>query len=253
MSQRVVIVTGAASGNGLAIASRQLALGDFVVAFDVSELALARCEAAAEHWAGHDDSLLTVSGDVSDEEDVKRLIDLALKRHGRVDVLVNNAGITGSQLATDAHTTPVDEFDRVFAVNVRGVFLGCHAVLPHMLERKAGVILNIASVASFVAFPKRAAYTASKGAVMQLTRSIAVDYAKDGIRCNALCPGMIETPMTQWRLDQPDLRAQVVARIPQSRIGTAGEVAAAAEFLVSESASYVNGAALVMDGGMTAI
>lgn len=251
MSQRIIVVTGAASGNGLAITSRLLAGGDFVVAFDLSAVALAECE--AKEWAGRRDAVLTVAGDVSQESDVLRLIDQAVKLHGRVDVLVNNAGITGNPSATDVHTTPVSEFDRVMAVNVRGVFLGCHAVLPHMLARRAGVILNIASVASFVAFPKRAAYTASKGAVMQLTRSIAVDYAHAGIRCNALCPGMIETPMTQWRLDQPDLRAQVLARIPQNEIGTTEDVAATAEFLMGPHARYMNGAALVMDGGYTAI
>ena len=251
MTQRVVVVTGAASGNGLAIAARQLAAGDFVVAFDVSEQALAEC--FAEHWVPHRGAILTVAGDVSNEADVARLIERAVAERGKVDVLINNAGITGSQAATDVHSTTVDEFDRVMAVNVRGVFLGCHAVLPHMLERRSGVILNIASVASFVAFPKRAAYTTSKGAVVQLTKSIAVDYARAGIRCNALCPGMIETPMTQWRLDQPDLREQVLARIPQNEIGTTGDVADAVEFLASEKARYMNGAALVMDGGYTAL
>jgi NAD(P)-dependent dehydrogenase (short-subunit alcohol dehydrogenase family) len=251
MSPRIVVVTGAASGNGLAITSRLLSRGDSVVAFDVSAQALAKCE--AEYWADHRDAVLTTAGDVSNEADVGRLIDLALKERGRVDVLINNAGITGSRSATDVHTTPLSEFDKVMAVNVRGVFLGCHAVLPYMLERRAGVIVNIASVAGFVAFPKRAAYTTSKGAVMQLTRSIAVDYAHAGIRCNALCPGMIETPMTKWRLDQPDLRTQVLARIPQNEIGTADDVAAAAEFLLSEGARYMNGSALVMDGGYLAI
>lgn len=251
MSPRIVVVTGAASGNGLAITSRLLSRGDCVVAFDVSAQALAKCE--AEYWADHRDAVLTTAGDVSKEADVARLIDLALKERGRVDVLINNAGITGGHSATDVHTTPLSEFDKVMAVNVRGVFLGCHAVLPYMLERRAGVIVNVASVAGFVAFPKRAAYTTSKGAVMQLTRSIAVDYAHAGIRCNALCPGMIETPMTKWRLDQPDLRAQVLARIPQNEIGTADDVAAAAEFLLSEGARYMNGSALVMDGGYLAI
>ncbi len=251
MSQRIVVVTGAASGNGLAIASRLLSRGDSVVAFDVSAKALVECE--AEQWADHRDAVLTISGDVSDEADVNHLIDQALKWSGKVDVVVNKAGITGSQFASDVHTTPVSEFDKVMAVNVRGVFLGCHAVLPHMLERRTGVIVNVASVAGFVAFPKRAAYTTSKGAVMQLTRSIAVDYAHAGIRCNALCPGMIETPMTKWRLDQPDLRTQVLARIPQNEIGTADDVAAAAEFLLSEGARYMNGSALVMDGGYLAI
>ncbi len=251
MSRRVVVVTGAGSGNGLAIASRLLSRGDSVVAFDVSAQALATCEAG--QWVDHRDAVLTMSGDVSDEGDVDRLIERALKQHGRVDALVNNAGITGNQSASDVHTTPVSEFDKVLAVNVRGVFLGCHAVLPHMLERGAGMIVNIASVASFVAFPKRAAYTASKGAVLQLTRSVAVDYAHAGIRCNALCPGMIETPMTKWRLDQPDLRAQVLTRIPQNEIGTAQDVAGAVEFLLSADARYMNGSALVMDGGYLAI
>jgi NAD(P)-dependent dehydrogenase (short-subunit alcohol dehydrogenase family) len=251
MNQRITIVTGAASGNGLAIATRQLSAGDFVIAFDVSAQALAKCE--AESWAAHRGAVLSVAGDVSNEADIRRLVDQALSVRGQINVLINNAGITGSQAATDVHTTSVEEFDRVMAVNVRGVFLGCRAVLPCMLERRAGVILNIASVASFVAFPKRAAYTTSKGAVMQLTRSIAVDYAQAGIRCNALCPGMIETPMTRWRLDQPDLRAQVLSRIPQNEIGTADDVAAAVEFLVSDNARYMNGSALVLDGGLSAV
>jgi len=249
--QRVVVVTGAASGNGLAITSRLLAAGDFVVAFDLSGDALARCRDG--DWAAWRDDVLPLAGDVAQEADVAHMIGHAMERHGRVDVLINNAVITGDQSATDVHTTPVAEFDRVIAVNLRGVFLGCRAVLPHMLERRAGVILNIASVAGLVAFPKRAAYTASKGAVIQLTKSIAADYAYAGIRCNALCPGMIETPMTQWRLDQPELRGQVLARIPQNEIGTAGDVAATAEFLVSPLARYTNGAALVMDGGYTAV
>lgn len=251
MSQRVVVVTGAASGNGLAIASRLASLGDRVVAFDVSAQALARCK--AEYWSDHRAAVLTIVGDVSEETDVTHLIDRALAQHGRVDALVNNAGITGSSAATDLHTTPVAEFDRVMAVNVRGVFLGCHAVLPHMLDRRAGVIVNIASVAGLVAFPKRAAYTASKGAVLQLTRSIAADYAQAGIRCNALCPGMIETPMTKWRLDQPEQRARVLARIPQNEIGTTNDVARAVEFLLSEGARYMNGSGLVMDGGYMAV
>lgn len=251
MSQRVVVVTGAGSGNGLAIVSRQLAAGDFVYAFDMSERALA--QHMTETWLPYRGSICAVAGDVSKEVDVNHLIERAIAERDKVDVLINNAGITGTAAATDVHSTSADEFDRVMAVNVRGVFLGCHAVLPHMLKRRAGVILNIASIASFVAFPKRAAYTASKGAVVQLTKSIAVDYASSGIRCNALCPGMIETPMTKWRLDQPELRAQVLARIPQNEIGTVDDVSGVAQFLICERARYMNGAAVVMDGGLTAI
>jgi NAD(P)-dependent dehydrogenase (short-subunit alcohol dehydrogenase family) len=180
-------------------------------------------------------------------------MDAILSAFSRIDVLVNNAGITGNQEAGILHTTPVGEFDKVFAVNVRGIFLGCRAAIPVMLDQGGGVIVNIASVAGLVAFPGRAAYTASKGAVIQLTRAIAADYAGKGIRCNALCPGMIETPMTKWRLDQPNLRRQVLDRIPQDEIGTAAHVADAVMFLAAPDAAYFNGAAIVMDGGYTAI
>lgn len=248
---RVALVTGAASGNGLAIAGRFLDRGDRVVALDLSAAALdaARCgpwKASAERVAG-------IAADVSVEADVTAAVATTLERFGRIDILVNNAGITGNQDATVLHTTPVSEFDRVMAVNVRGIFLGCRAALPAMLERGAGVIVNIASVAGMVAFPGRAAYTASKGAVIQLTRAIAVDYAGRGIRCNALCPGMIETPMTRWRLEQPDLRRKVLDRIPQDEIGTADHVADAVMFLAAPEAAYFNGSAVVMDGAYTAI
>ncbi len=116
-------------------------------------------------------------------------------------------------------------------MNLRGPFLLCRAALPVMLEQGRGIIVNVASVAGLVAFPGRAAYTASKGALVQLTRSVAVDYGARGIRCNALCPGMIDTPMTRWRLEQPALREQVLAGIPQGEIGTVDDVASAVAFL----------------------
>ncbi|ABS70079.1 short-chain dehydrogenase/reductase SDR (plasmid) [Xanthobacter versatilis] len=248
---RVAIVTGASSGNGLAIATRFLARGDRVAALDLSAETLE--ETARTHWHAYADKVLRVRADVADEGDVNAAIAATMEQFGAIDVLVNNAGITGNSEAGVLHTTPVEQFDKVMAVNVRGIFLGCRAVLPHMLLQGAGVIVNIASVASLVAFPGRSAYTTSKGAVLQLTKSVAVDYAGSGIRCNAVCPGMIETPMTQWRLDQPELRDQVLARIPQKEIGTAAQVADAVMFLAGEDATYVNGAALVMDGAYTAI
>ena len=148
-------------------------------------------------------------------------------RFGGIDVLVNNAGITGSRQAARCHETPVEEWDRVQAVNVRGPFLCSRAVLPSMVARGSGHIITIASVAGLVAFPGRCAYTASKGAALMLTRSIAVDYAAAGIRANAVCPGMVYTPMTSWRLDQPELRAEVEGRIPVGRV--AARLVAAAE------------------------
>jgi NAD(P)-dependent dehydrogenase (short-subunit alcohol dehydrogenase family) len=248
---RTVVVTGAASGNGHAIATRFLERGDRVAAIDISQDGLDAV--LASDWKPHRERVVAIEADVAREKDVDDAFGRALDVFGRIDVLVNNAGITGGPQATTLHETPVEAFDNVFAVNVRGVFLGCRAALPGMLERGAGVILNIASVAGLVAFPGRAAYTASKGAVVQLTRSITADYARHGIRCTALCPGMIETPMTKWRLDQPELRAQMEALVPDGTIGTVADVSSAVWFLASDDARYFNGCAVVMDGGMTAV
>lgn len=248
---RVSVVTGAASGNGRAIANRLLSCGDSVAVLDVSADALARCHAC--EWQAHVDQTLCLVTDVSDEASVNDAIAAVKDRFGRVDLLVNNAGITGGTEATIVHVTPAAVFDHVIAVNVRGVFLGCRAVLPLMIAQGGGVIINIASVAGLVAFPGRAAYTSSKGAVIQLSRSITADYAHVGIRCVALCPGMIETPMTQWRLDQAHLRKEVLARIPQNEIGSTEDVASAVAFLAGPEARYFNGSALVMDGGYAAV
>jgi NAD(P)-dependent dehydrogenase (short-subunit alcohol dehydrogenase family) len=174
-------------------------------------------------------------------------------RFGAIDVLVNNAGITGSRQAARCHETPVEEWDKVQAVNVRGPFLCSRAVLPSMIARGSGHIITIASVAGLIAFPGRCAYTASKGAALMLTRSIAVDYAAAGIRANAVCPGMVYTPMTSWRLDQPELRAEVEARIPAGRVATADEIADAVALLASGRLAYMTGHPLIVDGGMSAI
>ena len=248
---RAVIVTGAASGIGRAIATRFLNEGDRVVAFDLDPAALEL--ARRESWPQAGERFMPVTGDVSDATDAARAVAAARERFGRVDVLVNNAGITGGPKATKLHETSVDDFDRVWGVNTRGVFLMCHAAIPHFLEQGSGVIVNIASVAGYVAFPGRAAYTITKGAVVMLTRCIAVDYAVAGIRCNAVCPGMIDTPMTHWRLEQPELRAQVNARIPQGDVGRVDDVANAVWFLASSEARYLNGSSLVVDGGYSSI
>ena len=244
---RVVLVTGAASGNGRAIAARFLAEGERVGAVDISGEAL---DAA---WNDADGEVWPVVADVADDEQVRALVAGTVQRFGALDVLVNNAGITGGPDARRVHETPLADFDRVMAVNVRGAWLGCRYALPVMVEQGSGVIVNIASVAGTVAFPGRAAYSVSKGAVIQLTRSIAVDYAAAGIRCNALCPGMIHTAMTDWRLSQPELRDQMLAHIPQKEIGCVDDVAGAVVFLAGPNARYFNGAAVVMDGGYTAL
>ncbi len=248
---RAVIVTGAASGIGRAIATRFLNEGERVAAFDVDAAALEATR--RESWPQAGERFVAIAGDVSNAADAARAVAATRERFGRIDVLVNNAGITGGPNATKLHETSVDDFDRVWGVNTRGVFLMCHAAIPHFLDQGAGTIVNIASVAGYVAFPGRAAYTVTKGAVVMLTRSIAVDYAAAGIRCNAVCPGMIDTPMTHWRLEQPDLRAQVNARIPQGDVGRVDDVANAVWFLASSEARYMNGSSLVVDGAYSSI
>ncbi len=248
---RAVLVTGAASGIGRAIASRFLREGDRVAAIDLDLAALDR--ALSESWPDAGAAFMPIAGDVSIADDAAAAVAAARERFGRIDVLVNNAGITGGPAATKLHETSVEDFDRVWGVNGRGVFLMCRAAIPHLLAQGGGAIVNIASVAGFVAFPGRAAYTVSKGAVVMLTRSIAVDYAAAGIRCNCVCPGMIDTPMTHWRLEQPELRAQVVARIPQGDVGSVDDVASAVWFLAGPEARYLNGSALVVDGGLSSI
>lgn len=238
--KRFALVTGGSSGIGQATVRRLVEDGFHVAALDVSrDLGTA--------------AALCVQTDVTDPEAVQRAIAEVRAEFGRIDVLVNNAGITGSAEATVCHQTPVEEFDRVIAVNVRGPFLCARAVLPFMLEQGSGHIITIASVAGLVVFPARFAYTTSKGAAVQLAKSIAVDYGGYGIRSNAVCPGFVQTPMTQWRLDVPELRAQVENKIPMGRIAQADEIADAVALLASDHLTYLNGHAFVVDGGWSAL
>jgi NAD(P)-dependent dehydrogenase (short-subunit alcohol dehydrogenase family) len=198
-------------------------------------------------------NLLPAVADVTDDAQLEKALADAAARFGPPEVLVNNAGTTGGPQATTLHETPAEVVDRVVDVNLRAVIRLSAAVLPAMLERRRGVIVNIASVAGLVAFPARAAYSITKAAVIQVTRAIAVDYGHRGIRSIALCPGMIDTPMTHWRLGQPALREEVLARIPQRTIGTVSDVVCAAAFFASDEARYCNGAAIPIDGGYLAI
>jgi len=237
---RVAVVTGAASGIGRATATRLAADGFRVAVLDIGDPATG-------------DADLALRADVTDPAAVRRAFTDVLDAFGRIDVLVNNAGITGSAEATVCHETPIEEWDRVLAVNVRGPFLCTRAALPVMLRQGSGHVITIASVAGLVAFPGRCAYTTSKGAAVLFTKSLAVDYAGAGIRANAVCPGMVETPMTQWRLDQPELRAQVESKIPMGRVARPEEIAEAVALLASDRLVYLTGHALVLDGGWTAL
>jgi NAD(P)-dependent dehydrogenase (short-subunit alcohol dehydrogenase family) len=246
-TRKVAVVTGAASGIGSATAERLAADGFVLAVLDMDGDGAVRAAKAA----GADG--LGLEADVSDEGSVARAFARILSELGPVDVLVNNAGVTGGPAATTCHETPVEAWDQVFGVNVRGPFLCTRAVLPAMLERRSGHVITVASAAGIVAFPGRCAYTASKGAAVLFTKSLAVDYAASGIRANAVCPGMAETPMTKWRLDVPELRARVEAGIPMGRVAQPEEIADAVALLASDRLAYMTGHALVLDGGWTAL
>jgi NAD(P)-dependent dehydrogenase (short-subunit alcohol dehydrogenase family) len=237
---RTVVVTGAGSGIGAEMARRFLDEGARVYAADVNVSEVP-------------DGCVGVETDVSSAGDVERLVRGAADATGRLDVICNNAGVSST---ADPISCTVEEWDKVFAVNTRGVFLGTKFALPHMLDQRSGAIVNTASAAGLVGLPDRAAYCASKGAVISFTKQVAVQYAGTGVRCNCICPGTIDSPWVQRLLEQsadPDAtRKALIARQPMGRLGEPWEVAAAALYLASDDAAFVSGSAFVIDGGLLA-
>lgn len=248
---KVVVVTGAASGIGRSIARRLAADGHAVAGVDIDPDGLAAT--VAELTAGGAAALAIVADVVPAEafDGVVRTVEADL---GPIEVLCNVAGVG---VAEPLLTTSTADWDRIFAVNVRAVFHSCKAVLPGMLARGGGVIVNVASVAGVVAIRERAAYTASKFALVGLTKSIAADYAASGIRANAICPGTVETEWIGKILaNAPDpaaARAAMAARQLDGQLGSPEEVAEGVAFLVHDRGRFMNGATLVMDGGLTAV
>jgi NAD(P)-dependent dehydrogenase (short-subunit alcohol dehydrogenase family) len=242
----VALVTGAGSGIGRATAQLLAARGYVVGCGDVDE-------AAARGTAGDLESALPLELDVRDAGSVARAITELTGTHGPVDLLVNNAGIGSTQTVVD--TAPAT-WDAVFDVNVGGVYRCSRAVLPAMLERRRGVIVNVASVAGLVGLRDRAAYCAAKGAVISLTRAMALDHVAGGIRVNCVCPGTVDSPWVARLLDEaPDpaqAREELTRRQPLGRLGRPGEIAHAIAYLASEDAAFVTGTAMVVDGGLTA-
>jgi 3-oxoacyl-[acyl-carrier protein] reductase len=243
LAGKVALVTGAGSGIGKASAERFAAEGAQVVVVD-----LRGSEATAEAIDAAGGEVLALSADVADEAAVAAMAAAALARFGRVDVLMNNAGILDAY--EPAAETSTETWDRVLGVNLTGQFLTTRALLPQMVERGDGAIINVASTAGLNGGNGGAAYTTSKHGVIGFTRQLCFDYARKGIRCNVICPGAVETGMTKEIFASPD--AAVMAAVESAPIGRWAqpeELAAAALFLASDEASFVNGAVYVVDGG----
>lgn len=246
---KVSIITGGGSGMGRVAAQMFAAEGAKVVIAEYGE-------AAGEETVG----LVRASGgeatfvrtDVSKESDARAMVDHALATYGRLDCLYNNAGVM-PEADHSVIDTDVDTWDSVMAVNVRGVFLGCKYAIPAMLQGGGGSIINIASfVALLGCRVPQDAYTASKGAVLSLTRSLAVQFASQGIRTNAICPGPVETPLLmEWLLKDEAAKQLRLARNPTGRFGKPQEIVSMAIYLASDESRWTNGASLVIDGGIS--
>ncbi|MGW5669565.1 3-oxoacyl-ACP reductase [Micromonospora sp. NPDC003776] len=244
LTDRVTVVTGAGSGIGLATVRRFAAEGARVVCVDIDADAGKR---AAEEVGGE-----FVAADVADETAVRDLFDGVVTRHGRVDVAFNNAGISPPD-DDSILETGLDAWERVLRVNTTSVYLCCKYVIPHMRRQGKGSIINTASfVALMGAATSQIAYTASKGGVLAMTRELGVQFAREGIRVNALCPGPVATPLLlDLFAKDPERAARRLVHVPMGRFGNPEEIAAAVAFLASDDASFMTAAQFVVDGGIT--
>lgn len=247
-SGKVALVTGGASGLGRVSAVALAKEGANVV---VSDVAASEGEVTVQLITSAGGQAVFVKADVTKSSEVEAMVQATVKAFGRLDFALNNAGIDGVRARTADY--PETVWHQVINLNLTGVFLCLKYELSVMVGQGSGVIVNMSSVAGVTGFPGHAAYTASKHGVIGLTKTAALDYAKTGIRVNAVCPAYTRTPMLSRMLEQkPDLEAKLISRIPLRRLGTAEEIAQAAIYLFSDAAAFITGHSLVMDGGIVA-
>lgn len=244
---RVAIITGGGSGIGRSCARLMASAGALVVIMGRRRERLENVVAEIREDGG---TALATPGSVVEESDIKRCVDQTIDIHGRIDILVNNAGVAGS--GDPIHEMQDETWDRVLDTNLTGVFRMSRAVLPHMMRAGSGVIVNVASVAGIVNFFTDAAYCSAKAGVIMLTKHLAVAYAKHGIRCNCVCPAVVDTPMIEPFIGERTSKQAVGDMHPIGRIATPEEVARSVSYLASDEAGFVTGTVLTIDGGVTA-
>jgi NAD(P)-dependent dehydrogenase (short-subunit alcohol dehydrogenase family) len=252
LKNKVALITGGSSGIGMAIAERFLKEGAKIV---INGRSQERCDTAQKQLKIIDaDAVFCTTGDVSKWDDVQKMVERTIKQFGRIDILINNAGI---YLEKRIEETTEDEWDQVININLKGVFLCSKAVYPHFKNQGSGTIVNMSSDSGISGNPNEAAYCASKGGVTNLTRAMALDYARENIRVNAICPAVINTPMLQKEVDMQEDKEAYLKEMdelhPIGRVGRPEEVAFAVLMVASDEASFITGANIPVDGGFTAV